>query len=96
MSVLIALILLIGIITGGYLLNGWALFKLWGWFIVPFGLPPLSIPWAIGVAIVVGFLTTHSIPKGQKEDDISLALVVMFVRPLISVFIGWIVYSFMR
>ena len=42
----------------GYLLNGLALKMLWGWFMVPtFGLPTLSLAQAIGVGIMVGFLT---------------------------------------
>lgn len=42
----------------GAMMNGWALSKLWSWFIVStFALPALTIPAAIGVALVVNYLT---------------------------------------
>lgn len=38
-------------------INGWALSKLWAWFIVKtFDAPPLTIPSAIGLALVVNYL----------------------------------------
>ena len=40
------------------LLRGFVLVKIWGWFIVPlFHLPVLTLLPAIGLALVVGFMT---------------------------------------
>lgn len=39
---------------------------LWGWFIVPFGLPPLNIPWAMRVSLFVGRATMTECKKDDK------------------------------
>ena len=76
----------------GTILNGWALMTLWGWFLVPLGAPSLTLLGAIGVAIVVSFLVSHSSGETKKPDEelsttmLKLALLVVF-RPLLSV--GW-------
>lgn len=54
----------------GAIMNGWALAMLWAWFIVPiFNLPTLSIVQAIGIGMVVSFLTRHSINKEEPRPD---------------------------
>ena len=61
--VLIAVMLafIAGIMVVSCLLRGWVLSILWRWFMVPtLGLPALSVPQAIGIALVVGMLTHHS------------------------------------
>mgnify|MGYP001608142649 CR=1 FL=1 len=38
-----------------HLFDAWVLAKLWAWFVVPlFGLPALSLPYAIGLGALVG------------------------------------------
>jgi len=56
-------------IWGGYVLT-----CLWGWFVVPtFALPPLTLAQAIGVSLIVGYLTNQYTPKQYKqENDIKL------------------------
>ncbi|TAL42349.1 MAG: hypothetical protein EPN91_08195 [Salinibacterium sp.] len=50
------------------LVRGWAVAKLWGWFVVPvFGLPLLSYAAAFGLALLTGLLT-HQI-QTAKEDE---------------------------
>lgn len=50
------------------LLSGLVLTDLWAWFIVPtFGLDPLSLPAAIGLSIIVGYLTANQAPDSDKE-----------------------------
>jgi hypothetical protein len=53
-------------------LNGYALSVLWGWFIVPaFNLNPLSIPIAIGIMMIVSYVThqtdLHKVLKKSYE-----------------------------
>ena len=57
MGVLLAIAVPV-IILLAYLLNGWVLHILWGWFIVPVQ-HNISIPEAMGIALIVGFLTSH-------------------------------------
>lgn len=74
----------------GVMWKGFVLTKLWGWFIVSrFGLPPLSVAQAIGLAVVVGMFT--HIRTKENEDEPWVPYAVMFLGPLISLFMGWIV-----
>ena len=82
-------------ITLSSILRGFVLSKLWGWFIVPlFGLPSLSISFAIGLCLVVGMFQSHPSYK-DHEIETSTALLQGFVSPFIVLFIGWIVTMFL-
>ena len=41
---------------------------LWQWFMVPFGLPPVSLAWAIGIGMLISFLTRNETPR--KNDGV--------------------------
>ncbi len=83
--------------------NGYALSVLWGWFIVPtFGAPALGIVPAIGIAMVVSYLT-HQKNESKKEDEdddgigvkiFKLAIPVLG-KPALALLFGWIVHLFM-
>ena len=84
------------------ILHGWALSLLWGWFFVPtLGLPSLSIVQAIGVSIVVSFLTaryaaTDDKDKGKdKWEKFAQAIIYAVLHPLAVVGIGYVVRGFM-
>lgn len=102
-----ALAVLGGIIGFGLLMvvssifGGYALSVLWGWFVVPtFGAPTLGIVPAIGIAIVVGYLT-HQMNECKKEEDddlgakITKLVVITLGKPAFALFFGWIVHLFM-
>ena len=85
-----------------YLINGYVLSMLWKWFIVTtFHLPVLNIPEAIGIAVVVGFLTKQITSSGDSKEksksekwtNIIGLIIGIFVGPFITLLIGWIVYS---
>lgn len=80
--------------------NGYVLSILWGWFMVPtFGLPVLSVAPAIGVALIVSYLTYQSIDTQEKDEDSTTKLVkssiMVFIRAALALFIGWIIQMFM-
>ncbi len=80
--------------TLAFIWGGIALKILWGWFMTPlFGLPELSTAAAIGVAIVVGFLT-HQTPPGD-DDHWKRVLTHNFITPAIALFAGWIVKGYL-
>ena len=93
--VLIVLALVIGTIIGG-----WVLSVMWGWFIVPiFHLPQLPIVYAIGIDLVVSFLTvpSHKIDTDKKGDavrSITELLMTSIVTPLMYLGMGWMVLQF--
>lgn len=86
----------IGLMVVSAILGGWALSVTWGWFMVPtFDLPELAIAPAIGVALVVGYLTKN-IPQqgGSSADQFGMAIAEAFFRPLLIVGLGWVILQF--
>lgn len=83
----------------GFVLKGWALSTLWGWFIVPvFQAPALSIPAAIGANLIAAFLTKQVMPEDQsKKPDERLVQSIGYVllAPPVFVLVGWIVKQWM-
>lgn len=84
------------------ILRGWALSVLWGWFIVEtFNAPTLTIVPAIGLSLVVGFLTQGKVETQSKKtgksvwEDLFIQLFVSLLLPVVSVGIGWIIQLFM-
>jgi hypothetical protein len=73
MDFLILVIGSVGIISVllavGALLNGWALTLLWSWFVVPTfpDLPVLSLGQAIGLGMIISFLTYQYIDARAKQ-----------------------------
>jgi len=87
-------------IVVGTLFNGWSLTMLWNWFIVPlFDLPAMSIVYAIGISVLIGALSrppeVDSSKKKETSDLIASVLTNALLRPLFSVFFGWIVTLFL-
>ena len=84
----------ISALWGGYVLT-----VLWGWFMVPtFHLPALALAPAIGLAMVVGYLTIQIRPSKKGEsfaEGLSTAFVMGLLKPLFALFFGWVVHLFM-
>lgn len=76
------------------ILRGFVLTVLWGWFVVTtFGLPELSLPAALGVALVAQFLIYH--PYRKPEESTSSERIGRAVGyNLFALGIGWIVHLF--
>lgn len=87
--------LFVFLFVAAYIVNGWALVHLWGWFLTPLGLPAVDLPWAIGISIVVGFLTNSSVPKENETIDGVKASLYLFLRPLLALLVGYVVKLFM-
>lgn len=103
MEVLAALLLVLGGSVGIFILlllssliNGWALSILWAWFIVPvFSIPALSLGQAIGVAMVVSFLTWQHIDAKSSDESGAVkfvtALMLTVGRPVFAVLFGMVI-----
>lgn len=90
-ATLIGMLILFPLIILGTVLNGWVLTILWGWFMVPiFNLPALTLVPAMGVALVIGYLTKN---VGVKADENAAA--AMIVYPFITLLIGYVIQLFM-
>ena len=83
----------------GALWSGFVLSILWGWFIVPtFEIRPLGVLPAIGVSMVVGYLTKQeAATKDERGTTERVAYLFghMFIYPLFALVFGWILHSFM-
>lgn len=91
----------IGIITiaiVSVIFDGFVLATLWRWFIVTtFNVIPLQIPQALGIALVIKYLTRpiKSEDKTQdKKEQLIKVLVITVLGPLFVLGYGWIIYQF--
>lgn len=79
--------------------NGWVLSILWGWFIQPyFEVPALTIPLAIGIVLVVGFLTHQGKQAKDTRDtaqQLSDAASEVILYPLVVLALGYFVQMFL-
>src|SRR6185312_14883195 len=80
------------------LLNGYALSMLWQWFVVStFEARPLSILPAIGISMVVSFLTKQydsAAPDPSKSAGYHMGELIAYavLNPLFALVFGWIVH----
>lgn len=99
MTALFAILLFIAVTAIGAIYEGFILQTMWAWFIVPtFGLPALSIPVAIGICLIMAFLTHQIPPKSEPGREMQDSLSRMFNGFLLSTaifFVGWVVTFFM-
>lgn len=92
---------LFGLSALGSIWSGYVLTILWAWFVVPtFGLPPLALAPAIGLAVVVSYLTHQYTPKAAKPDEgkwdeSGRAIAHMVLKPALALLVGWIVKQWM-
>lgn len=71
-------------ITYGAVLNGYVISKLWLWFIVSnFQLKPISMVNALGIALLVRYLTYDYTTKRDDEKTYAEKLVISFVLPTV-------------
>jgi hypothetical protein len=96
---LLVIVLIAAILSS--IVQAWVLTNLWAWFIVPtFDIAPLSIPVAIGIALILGMFFQQQVDmdKAKKSDTSELFGNLAskgFIGPLVVLFIGWIVSGFM-
>jgi len=103
LGVVFLIILFAGLLAVSALINGFVLTCLWSWFIVPtFGLAELSLTQAIGLGLIVGFLTHRRTKKLHSRDekksitdDAASLFVEILISPFIVLFFGWVVTKFM-
>jgi hypothetical protein len=96
LAVIALLITPLGIIWSGY-----ALTILWEWFIVStFGIASLTIPVAVGIAIIINYLTkgySGNEPEDTRtsEEKIIFSIVVAVLKPAFALLFGWVITWFM-
>jgi hypothetical protein len=80
------------------IISGFILTKLWAWFIVStFNQDPLRLVEAIGLGIVVSYLTT-TVKYDEEEKEFSDIIVQWFFKVFYALFIllfAWVIHLFM-
>lgn len=74
--------------------RGFAIATLWVWFVIPLGLPAISLMHAVGIALTVNVIITQPNETPNKAKPF-LPLVKSFVTSSLGLLVGWIVVSFM-
>jgi hypothetical protein len=86
------------VLVGGTIFQAWIMTILWRWFIVPFfSQPELSIPYAIGLTIIISMFKTVKLDDKEEEDLIDRifkSIGFVFLVPLWLLLIAWIVKFF--
>lgn len=95
MAALIAVVFFLVLLPAAAVLDGFALRTLWGWFIVPLGLPGITTAHAIGLAVVASALIRIDTRSDESEGAWWVPLLKILLRPAFAVFFGWIVHGAM-
>lgn len=77
-----------------YMWRAFVLVLLWGWFVVPlFALPPLRIPFAIGLSLVGSMMASSRGYEDDEEGPMDV-LIRAALTPSIVLLVGWIASKF--
>jgi hypothetical protein len=93
---ILGFLLVIGTVILMAAIHGFVASYLWYWFMVPLGLSPISVPHAIGLAILVGLFTYHKIGSLElNEEKIGQFVLTSVIVPLLMLLVGYIVHLLM-
>ncbi|WP_261643105.1 hypothetical protein [Erwinia mallotivora] len=88
----VAAVIIIFIVSVFY--HGFMLLTLWAWFIIPFGMPPLTLPWAIGLSVLIGSIKGWPETDG-RDESIWFTLLKTYAAVTLYLVVGWFVHGFM-
>lgn len=72
---------------------GYVLHILWAWFLVPIGLPAVTMVSAIGISITIKMIVA-GLPNTKDNPDYQYLVIYSFIYPLMSLALGWIAVQF--
>ncbi len=77
-------------------INGFVLQSLWGWFLVPLGVPYIGVAKAIGLSVLAHmFVWQAEQPDSNGEKPLWEQFLKILMRPAFTFAFGWIVHQFM-
>lgn len=103
MIYILAFVFYLGIVMPAAIVwQGYALATMWSWFLVPtFHVQAISIPAAIGISAILGFVA-HKVDTSKNENDTRSGgkrafdmCLLLTLRPAVLLGIGWIVKQWM-
>jgi protein-S-isoprenylcysteine O-methyltransferase Ste14 len=80
--------------AGAIFYGAFVAWVLWGWFVVPLGVPPISIAWVLGLSALV-YMLTPTPPPPPKSQSSWLPFAKLYGEPTILLACGWIAKQFM-
>jgi hypothetical protein len=82
-----------------YILEGWVVVKLWGWFVVPrFGAHPISIAEGIGLSLIASLVTHEFTPDDESksvEERTFERLVDSLLMAVLALLFGFVASRFL-
>lgn len=83
----------LGMIALAAIVDGYVGLILYNWFLLPFGLPTLSLPVAIGISLTLRhIINTNKYTEDKRPVAEKVAHVIMY--PLAALAMGWISLQF--
>jgi hypothetical protein len=75
------------------LYSGFIMLKLWGWFVVPLGVGAITLPWAIGLCIMIS--AAKGWPSCVDDETPGWEIIKPFFSNTLFLVLGYIVQGFM-
>lgn len=91
-AAIIATVSVGALIFGMACAEGFVVAKLWGWFVVPFGIPAIGYAWAVGLSILFGILGP---PTPSNDSSWWRGLGKSIFRYALALLAGYIAHLFM-
>lgn len=70
--------------------NGVGVSFMWGWFVVPFGLPAIGIAHAVGLAGMIRFLCSGAKSKSSNDERFTVTAGKSLVTATVVTGLGWL------
>lgn len=84
----ISIFILIGFLISLMCFHGYIISTLWGWFVVPLGMKPITFVHGMGISVFVGlFKTTIDKTTLTRQEYIQAVF-----KPFTVLILGWIVH----
>lgn len=77
-----------------FLWQGLAVSILWDWYVVPFGIPSVSVTLAAGLCLLLGVIRMRANRAHASNADRYEAMASHIILPPVAVFIGWVIKAF--
>jgi hypothetical protein len=94
-AIVVAALLVILAIVPVLIVHGFVVSIMWGWFMVPLGVPAIGIAHAIGLAGMLGALNIAKSTDKVTGRAMAWIMDMLLIRPAILLGIGWITKQFM-
>jgi hypothetical protein len=75
--------------------NGFFLSIMWGWFLVPLGVPSIGVAHAWGLAMLLSLLTFKLKQDNSTLHELLAGIIYGIIFPPIALFFGWIALMIM-